>query len=309
MKYWILFFFLVSFNVFNINAQVSNPTPSPTPVRVSPGARPNAGIVRDNGTFDQLRSLEITQKREELPLNNPLNELRRILYRKPNKEEIKILAPSPSLLEQHAVFLRQPDAGIIKLNGDTSCLENSEIVVAKETCLAYTFPGAGTAYSFRVESYRLPRLADLVLSKGILKTDGVLQQGIMVNLGNVPLQDVSLQSNGLKYLLEFKPVADLKSLLKIDNELSKGIAADGFLYRLGFYARNQQTFILRSIAYKGKIMRSVKGTQYNELDFDKRKDILVAFRVVETDKSGNVTILWKMLSQGNVPTLKIEQTK
>lgn len=279
------------------------------PVRVTAGPRSNTGIVRDNSTFDQLRSLEIIQKREELPLNNPLNELKRVIYRKPNKEEIQILAPSPSLLDKYAIFLRQPDVGIIKLNGDKSCIENSEIVVAKEPCLAYTFPGAGTAYSFRVESYRLPRLADLILSKGILKTDGVLQQGIMVNLGNIPLQDVTLQTKGLKYLLDFKPIADVKSLLKIDNELSKGIQADGFLYRLGFYARNQETFVLRSIAYKGKVMRSVKKIQYNELDFDKRKDILVAFRVVEIDTTDNVTILWKILSQGNAPTLNIEQTK
>jgi hypothetical protein len=305
MKYWILFFFMALFRGLNVNAQVPNPTPQLNPITT--GSRSNIRIVRDsNNTFDQLRSLEIQRKKEELPINNPLNELKRIIYRKPSKEEIQIFAPSPSLFEKYALFLRQPDVGIIKLNSDSSCVENSEIVTLKEACLQYAIPGAGTAYSFRVESYRLPRLADLILSKGILKTDGVLQQGMMVNLGNISLQEVTLQTKGLKYLLDFKPVADVESLLKIDRELSKGIEADGFLYRLGFYVNDQVTFALRSIAYKGKYMRSVKGILYNELDFDKRKDILVAFSVVETDANGNITILWKMLSQGNAPTLKIK---
>lgn len=306
MKYWILFLFMALFGGLNVNAQTSIPTPQPAPRRT----RSNPTVVRDsNSTFDQLRALEIERKKEELPINNPLNELKQIIYRKPNKEEIQILAPSPAVLEKYAVFLRQPDVGIIKLNADSSCVESSEIAVAKETCQQYAIPGAGTAYSFRFESYRLPRLADLILSKGILKTDGVLQQGMMVNLGDISLQDVTLQTKGLKYLVDFKPAADVESLLEIDRKLSKGIEVDGFLYRLGFYVNDQVTFALRSIAYKGKYMRSVKGILYNELDFDKRKNIIVAFRVVETEASGNVTILWKMLSQGNAPVLKIKQTK
>jgi len=306
MKHCILFLFMALFGGLNANAQIPNPTPQPAPRRT----RSNPTVVRDsNSTFDQLRALEIERKKEELPVNNPLNELKRIIYRKPNKEEIQILSPSPAVLEKYAVFLRQPDVGIIKLNADSSCVESSEIAVAKETCQQYAIPGAGTAYSFRFESYRLPRLADLILSKGILKTDGVLQQGMMVNLGDVSLQDVTLQTKGMKYLIDFKPAADVENLLEIDRKLSKGVEADGFLYRLGFYVNDQVTFALRSIAYKGKYMRSVKGILYNELDFDKRKNIIVAFRVVETEANGNITILWKMLSQGNAPVLKIKQTK
>ncbi len=304
MKYWILFLFMTLFGSLHVNAQNPNPTPPPSPRRVNPM------VVRDsNTTFDQLRALEIERKKEELPINNSLNELKQIIYRKPNKEEIQILAPSRAMLEKYAVFLRQPDVGIIKLNADSSCVESSEIAVAKETCQQYAIPGAGTAYSFRFESYRLPRLADLILSKGILKTDGVLQQGMMVNLGDVSLQDVTLQTKGMKYLIDFKPVADVENLLEIDRKLSKGIEVDGFLYRLGFYVNDQVTFALRSIAYKGKYMRSVKGIPYNELDFDKRKNIIVAFRVVEKEANGNITILWKMLLQGNAPVLKIKQTK
>jgi len=304
MKYWILFLFIILFGGLSVNSQSPSPTPQPNPRRANPR------ITREsNSTFDQLRGLEIQRKKEGLPINNPLNELKRIIYRKPNKEEIQVLAASPDVIKKYAVFLRQPNVGVIKFNADSSCVENSDIAVGKETCRQYAFPGAGTAYSFRFESYRLPRLADLILSKRVLKTDGVLQQGIMVNLGDVSLQDVTLQTKGLKYLVDFKPAADVEGLLEIDGELSKGIKADGFLYRLGFYVSDQVTFALRSIAYNGKYMRSVKGVLYNELDFDKRKDIIVAFRIVEIEANGNITILWKMLSQGDAPVLKIKQTK
>jgi len=295
---------MVFFSGLCVNAQTATPTPQPrtkSPKRIiSP---------RDsNATFDQLAGLDIPRTRES-SVNNPLGEIEERIYRKASKEEVQILAPAPHLVDKYAIFLRQSNVGIIKLNADSSCVESPEILVAKENCLQYTMPGAGTAYSFRVESYRLPRLADLVLSKDVLKTDGVLQQGIMVNLGDIPLENISLQTKGLKYLLDVKPVSDIESFLKLDRELSKGIEADGFLYRLGFYAKEQSTFALRSIAYKGKFFRSIKGVTYNELDFDKRKDIVVVFRVVEKEKNGNISILWKVLSNSNAPALKMEPAK
>lgn len=305
MKYCILFLYMFSVGVICASAQSPAPSPTPKSTRV----KMSNPVGRDsNATFDQLRALEVRRTRES-SVGNPLDEIKQRLYRKTNKEEVQILAPAPYLLEKYAAFLRQPDAGIIKLNGDSGCVESPEIIVAKENCLQYTMPGAGTAYSFRVESHRLPRLADLMLSKDVLKTDGVLQQGIMVNLGDVPLEDINLQARGLKYLLDFTPAANAASLLETDRQLSKGIKADGFIYRLGFYAKDQTTFALRSIAYKGKFMRSVKGLAYNELDFDKRKDIVVAFRLIEKDANGNITILWKLLANRNAPTLKNEQAQ
>ncbi len=48
-------------------------------------------------------------------------------------------------------------------------------------------------------------LADLVLEKNIIKTDSLLQQGLMVNLGKVALEQISAQTDGLKFLFDFKP--------------------------------------------------------------------------------------------------------
>jgi hypothetical protein len=222
---------------------------------------------------------------------------------------MKVLAPSPDYSDRYAVVLRQPDTGVFKLNADSSCVESAGVIAAKENCLQYSMPGAGTAYSFRVESHRIPRLADLTLSKNVLKSDGILQHGILVKLGNVPLEDITMQTKGLKFLVDFEPLTDVESLAKFDRRLLEGIVADGFTYSLGFYVKDQMTYALRSIAYKGKAARSVNGITYNELDFDKRRDILVVFRIVGIEANGNVTAVWKLLSNKESPTLKIKQIK
>lgn len=310
MKHLIVIFGLILLGASGINAQTSAPTPPPRVVRsISNAEQMNNRVSRDSDArFRQMQDLGVPRRRTDSN-GNVLSENIQSIYRKPDKEQTKILAPARHLVELYADFLRQSDTGIIKLNADTRCGDNPGVVVAaSENCLQYKMPGAGTAFSFRVESYRIPRLADLVLAKDVLKTDGILQHGIMVHLGDIPLEDITTETKGLKYLVDFKPVKTSTEFLKIDNELNSGVKADGFVYRLGFYVTDKATFALRSIAYKGNFFRSVDGVVYDEFDFDKRKDMLVVFRVVEKDAQGNITILWKILSKQNAPSLKIEKT-
>lgn len=262
----------------------------------------NTRSFYDLGTLDikqiNVNDLEASRRR-----------LEETIYRSPTKEEIRPLNPSAYLLEKYASFLRQDDTGIVKLNSNAECGINPNVIVAKENCLQNPIPGGGSAYSFRMENYRLPQLADLILLKDVLKTDGVFQQGIMVRVGDVPLENLALETAGLKYLFDFKPAENLADLRQNDAKFSKGVQDGGFLYRMGFFVDEKTTFALRSIAYKGKVERSVSGVKYNELDFDKRKDVIVAFRVVEKDAGGNITILWKILSRRNSPTLKGDHKK
>ena len=88
------------------------------------------------------------------------------------------------------------------------------------------------------------------------------------------------------------------------NLVSKGIISDGFLYRRGLYVAENATFALRSVAYSGKYYRAVKNLTYNEFDYDKRKDVIIVFRIVERDEAGNVTILWKQLQEKDAPEVK-----
>jgi hypothetical protein len=57
------------------------------------------------------------------------------------------------------------------------------------------------------------------------------------------------------------------------------------------------------------VPRAVRGISYNELDFDKRRDVIVAFRVVRMDPDGSISILWKQLADGESPKLNQERSK
>ncbi len=233
-----------------------------------------------------------------------MQKLIRPLYRKPSKEELEAVEPGAELFNKYADFLRQENTGLTKLIEDTGCAESTKVVVASDKCLKYTMPGAGSSFSFRAQTYRLSRLADITFTDNSFQAGGVFIHGIFVNIGDIPLEKVTLETGGLKYLTEFAPETDYKKSKEIDRQLSKGVKSGGFLYRRGLYIVEDTTFVLRSIAYDGKYMRSASGVTYNELDFDKRNDVIVAFRIVEKDTDGNVTILWKVLQQKDAPELK-----
>jgi len=304
MKIGVTMLFAILWCAGSLAAQSPTPTPAPAP-RVPTGTRLPQRGERPGDGLERLRSLEIRRTTVDPIYSSAALEVRRALYRKPTKEETLTLAVAQHLNEKYASFLESPRTGIVRLSGASGCGESTEVVSAN--CVHNNIPGAGTAFSFRFGSYRLPRLADLILSDRVLKSDGAMQQAIMVRLGDVPLEQVTLDTKGLKYLVDFEPGQDKASLLATDIKHSKGVRADGFVYGLGFYVSNDTTFALRSIAYRGTALRSVDGFTYNELDFDKRRDILVAFRIVDVEPNGNITIIWKVLADKKAPGLSLKE--
>lgn len=226
------------------------------------------------------------------------------LYRKTNKAELKLLAPNKEDQDKFAGFLRQDNTGLIKLVKDKGCADNPNVVVVTSDCLAYTMPGAGSSYSFRVKDYRIPRLADITFTERAFQSRGNALHGIFAEIGDVPLEQVNLQTKGLGFLVNFKPEADVKKADELDKKMRKGITADGFLYRRAVPVKANTTYILRSIAYRGVYPQAVQRYVYNEFEFDKREDVIVAFRIVRRYDDGAVLILWKRLAQKTSPKLK-----
>jgi hypothetical protein len=288
--------------VLAVKAQ--NPTNTPTP------REETAKIIREqqkaNESFNRIRNTN----QEAIRTSNPsqiqafLHPKLKPLYRNPTKEELETLSPNFEEVNKYADFLRQPNTGLIKLAADFGCAENTRIVVATADCLKYTMPGAGSSFSFRTKNYRLRRLADLTFTNDSFQATGILLHGIFVKIGDVPLEKVNLQTKGLSYLFNFQPETDYEKARVIDRQLSEGVFSDGFQYRRGFYAVENTTYVLRSIAYDGKYFRAVEGVAYNEFAFDKRRDVTVAFRIVRKDSDGSVTILWKEILRKNSPKIK-----
>ena len=84
---------------------------------------------------------------------------------------------------------------------------------------------------------------------------------------------------------------------------------DGFVYGRGVKVNPKRTFVLRSIAYRGKYLRSEEGVVYNELGFDRRRDVIVAFRIAEVSPDGSITVVYRILKDVKSPKLKVQEGK
>jgi hypothetical protein len=231
------------------------------------------------------------------------------LYRKPSSKEMAVVAPSDELRSRFAYILRQPKSGIFKLVPDSGCANNMKVVDARDECLKYSMPGAGNSYSFRTESYRIRHLADLTYDGAQLMLTGIFMHSIISDLGDVRLEEVSPTTPGMKFLSEFKPSISAEDVGLIDDTFEKGIEVGGFRYSKTAAAKLNATYGFRGVAYRGRIVRSADGLRYNELDYDEREDVLVAFRIVELGSDGSVTIVWRQLAELEAPKIKIPEIK
>jgi hypothetical protein len=224
---------------------------------------------------------------------------------KRNKEQEQMLLPNPADSIKYKNFLKQPDTGLVRLYPDIEC-ESAYILRADAEC-AGKIPGS-SYYSFRKKEYTSDFLADIRFKSRFFFADGVLTQSFFVNLGNVPLENVSLDSDGMKFLVDFKPEPENKAALKQYEQLSNGLRVGKYEYRKVAVAAENTTYALRSIAYKANIFTNYRGWIYNVLDGDKRIDITVVFRVVRRDKDGSMTLLWKELDRKKSVKMKISKS-
>ncbi len=238
-----------------------------------------------------------------------LNTLITPLYRKPTNKEMAAVAPSSRVLNEYSTFLNAPNTGVFRLVPDAGCAASDKVINASEKCLKYTMPGAGNSFSFRTERHRITHLADITLVGDRLKITGVFMHGMMANVGDVPIDTVSLNSPGMKFVSDFAPSTNADSVSEIDGKLSRGVEHDGFRYAKEMAATENSTYVLRAVAYRGNVMRSASGVAYNELDYDKREDIIVVFRIVESAGDGSVTIVWKQLADLESPKIKMPKVK
>ena len=285
-------------------------TPAPTPqLQITPQP-----IRMGQQTTDirRLQSFPLNPLSESDRLASKIVQLQRLvapLYRKPTSRELLEVAPSGEMLAKYTPLLRLPNTGIFKLVPDTGCAPNMRVVSAREDCLRYSMPGAANSYSFRTENYRIKHLADITFDGDDLKVTGLFMHGMISKLGDVPLEAVDLSTAGLKFIVDFKPSNSADDVRLIDDSFAKGIEVKGFRYAKASPAEENMTYAYRGVAYRGKLVRSADGVMYNELDYDKREDVIVAFRIVEKALDGSITIVWKQLAEYESPRIKMPNPK
>lgn len=230
-----------------------------------------------------------------------------ILRTKPTREQKKRLSPHPQDLSRYDQFLRQPNTGIFRLMPDLGCTENVNVLRVDPVCL--DFIPESSYYSFREREHTIEMLADIRLRNGFFITDGVLAQGILVQLGEIELEKVTIASEGLKYISGFSPEQASPDAQKQYIQMMYGVMAGGYVYKKAVPTLENATYALRVVAYKGSIFRSFRGFRFDVLDGDKRADLTIAFRVVRKDPDGAVTLLWKELERREAPRIRFVKKK
>lgn len=195
------------------------------------------------------------------------------------REQIKareavLLAPSPGDLEAHAAFLARPRTGLIRL------------LPREKWDRKLSLSGGGAYYSFTRKTHEYGHGSDISLEQDQLSVGFAgADFGYLVNLGDVPLEAVTAETDGVSYLAGLStPTAEAEARAAY-RRLGAGFEAEGRTYRSRMPAVARQTYALRSVNYHDS-------------------DVLVAFRLVRKDADGSVVLLWKLLKKYPKPELE-----
>lgn len=224
------------------------------------------------------------------------------------KADLEAISIHPADTRQFAAFLKQPDTGIVRLQSGDVCLPNRLVIQADSTC-PNNIIGKATLYSFRENDYRPKALADIFFSENKFSSPGVFTLGVFANLGNVPIEDLTLASNGIKQLAELQPALDKAEVEKQYATLTTGVQIGDYIYKREVEAKENSSFVLRTIAYKGKVFQGKGVGKINILANDPRNDVTVVFRIIRKHDDGSVTLLWKELDRKPSPKIVLEEKK
>src|ERR1700720_3405498 len=191
------------------------------------------------------------------------------------KLEKQFLAPSEEDRAAYAEFLRQPDTGLIRLLPR----EVYDTEVYKNKLKSLTMRGGGAYYSFTRLTHEYGFGSDLELdsnnfSVGFAGAD----YGMLVNVGDVPLETATLEHPGARFIASYKSAGEEPRARVEQRRFGTGITVDGFNYKTHLPVAVNTTYLLRSIYYS-------------------ESDVLVVFRVVRQDADGSVIIVWKLLKK------------
>ena len=269
----------------------------------------DAGRERQNERVkkinEQARSVEIGpagRRRSTTPEQRKASELEK---REALEEINKLLSAPPEYGVKYAEFLKGKNTGLARIFPDRGCDKGKVVSVENLERCGGTAPiwGAGSLYSFRLN--KLPSDLPLWLIHGYIRNsdihfvDGKFVVGtesiqdIIADIGEVDLSDVTLKSDGVKFLKSFEPGGTVKKVALQKQELAKGINENGILYSTSVPIRVNRTYVLRSIAFNFSGYKSFWNT-----------DVFTAFKVVGQEDDGSVVLLWKELKESSAPYLR-----
>lgn len=223
------------------------------------------------------------------------------------RQDIEAVSINPADLNRYKEFLSRSDTGIVRLHNANVCPPEGLIVQANGAC-PNNVAGKATGYSFRTGDYKNIFYSDIFFAENDFSAKGAFTLGVFSSLGDVDLQTLTLSSEGVKQLADFQPPAEKAEIEKQFQILSGGIQISDNIYKTKAAAAENTSYVLRTIAYKGRIKKNSARQRTNIFQNDQRKDVLLVFRVVRKHDDGSVTLLYKELNRKAVPKIVLEET-
>lgn len=191
-----------------------------------------------------------------------------------------LLAPSADDRFEHEAFLKQPDTGLIKLL-PREIFDWRTYHTEKRLAIR----GGGAYYSFFNLTHEYGYGSDLELDHNMFLVGFAgADFGMMVNLGDVPLSDVSAKDSRAAFLATYRPPLYEPEARCEFKRFREGVVVDEKLYKRSLPVRVNSTYLLRSINYG-------------------RSDVLIGFRVARQEPDGSVIIAWKKLKEWRRPDI------
>lgn len=143
----------------------------------------------------------------------------------------------------------------------------------------------GAYYSFTRLTHAFGHGSDLSLERGKFSVGfGGADYGFLTNLGDVPLESISLDAPEAKVLAAYTRAKKEPEARLEFRRFAQGAAINGVSVKSSLPMQLNSTYLLRAVNYA-------------------HSDVLVAFRVVEIDSDGSPLILWKLLKRYSTPRL------
>lgn len=312
------------FSVGSLNAQTPNAPHvpnNPVPQWVIDNARARE-TIRSGTVADPNRNVTIVIPNRRRPTGS------RVPTAYPTtKEEMEEMAAEKeahdakfgvdrNLRKKYESFLNKTDTGMRRIFPDKNCGMGKVVTLAEmERCADVPAElGGGSRFSFRcgpdylfklwTDSYQgssravmnsttacESKLTTDIQFKGnkFIAGDGIVQ-GIMADIGDVDLESVGLTHKAVEFLDDYNPKQSLSKIAKQNEDLAKGISADGFTFTNAVPLKINSTYVLRSVLYRyheeGQLSVPDRGV-----------DVRVAFKVVGQEPDGSVIIIWKELDR------------
>ena len=196
--------------------------------------------------------------------------------------EKKVLAVADSDRDEFASFLNQPETGIIRLLPRETYDGNAKRALA--------IRGGGAFYSFDLSTHEYGQGSDIMLEQEHLSGGFAgADYGMLLNLGDVPLDRVNPSHVAVGALLEYMPTSAEPDARKAQRALWEGMELSGVVFKKRLPAKVSNTYLLRSVQFGAG-------------------DIAVAFRVTRKDTDGSLILLFKVLKTFPKPDLERSQT-